>query len=293
MMQENLLKKNDLVNFFMQNPFNLSVLEMKKMALKIRRHCLEMTTAANSGHPGGSLSATELGVALYFNKLKFDLKNSKNPGRDRFILSKGHCTPLLYALLAEIGWLPKDELKTFRKINSRLQGHPHYGTIQGIETSSGSLGMGLAVGNGIALSARLDKRDFRVFAMLGDGELQEGNVWEAVMAAGHYKLNNLIAIVDSNNLQIDGKVSDIMGVEPIVEKFAAFGWNSIEIDGHNFEQILKALDFGIASKEKPTAIIAKTVKGKGVSFMEHICDFHGKALTLEELAKALKELEVE
>lgn len=275
----------------MSNPFNLPVSELKKKAVKIRKHVLEMTTKASSGHPGGSLSAADFVVALYFNKMDYDLKNSKNPDRDRFILSKGHCAPLLYACLAEVGWFPVSELSTLRKVGSRLQGHPHYGELPGIEISTGSLGMGLSVANGIALSGKLDKKNFKVFVVLGDGELQEGNVWEAAMTSAHYKLDNVIAIVDYNDLQIDGKVSQIKDVMPLKSKWESFGWNVVPVCGHVFEEILEGIDKAKKCTGKPTVILASTVKGKCVSFMENVCDYHGKALTQEELAKALDELD--
>ncbi len=275
----------------MKNPFNLPIHDLKKKAVQIRKHVLEMTTKASSGHPGGSLSAADIAVALYFNKMNFDPKKPNDAERDRFILSKGHCAPLLYACLAETGFFPISELSTLRKIGSKLQGHPHYGSLPGVEISTGSLGMGLSVANGIALSGKLDKKNFHVYVMMGDGELQEGNVWEAAMTSSQHKLNNVIAIVDYNNLQIDGKVSSIKDVMPLKEKFESFGWNVIEVCGHVFEEILPAIDCAKTSTEKPTVIICRTVKGKCVSFMENVCDYHGKSLTQEELAKAMDELD--
>lgn len=264
--------------------------KLKQIAKEIRREICKMTTAAGSGHPGGSLSATDVVVALYFYKLKHNPKNPEWPERDRFVLSKGHCSPLLYAVLAKAGYFPQEELKTFRKIGSKLQGHPNRLDLSGVEASTGTLGQGLSIGNGIAFAGRLDGRDYKVYVLMGDGELQEGMVWEAAMTAGHYKLENVIAIVDYNHLQIDGTVEKVKDVAPLKEKFKAFNWKVIEVDGHNFEAIIRALDNASESRGKPTVIIAKTTKGKGVSFMENACDFHGKALTEEELAKALGEL---
>jgi transketolase len=206
------------------------------------------------------------------------------------VLSKGHASPVLYASLAEKGYLPKEELATFRKINSRLQGHPSKKMLPGVEQSTGSLGQGLSAANGMALAARLDKRDYRVYALLGDGEIQEGMVWEAAMAAGHYKLDNLVAILDYNHLQIDGNVEDIMNVGPVADKFRAFNWHVIEIDGHNLEEIIAALDEAKSVKGMPTFIVAHTVKGKGVSYMENACGWHGTAPNAEQLAQALEEL---
>lgn len=258
----------------------------------VKAEILKMTTLAGSGHPGGSMSAADIVVALYCKVMRHDAKNPKLPDRDRFVLSKGHCAPLLYAMLAECGYFPKGELANLRKVGAMLQGHPASGTTPGVEISTGSLGQGLSVANGIALAGKLDRKDYRVYCLLGDGELQEGQIWEAAMTAGHYKLGNVIAIVDYNNLQIDGNVSQIKEVQPIDAKFKAFGWNVIKINGHDFQEIINALEKAKKSKGKgkPTVIIANTVKGKGVSFMENVCDFHGKALTDEELKKALQEL---
>lgn len=211
-------------------------------------------------------------------------------GRDRFVLSKGHAAPALYAVLAEKGYFPKEELMTLRKFGSHLQGHPDMKKVPGVEISTGSLGQGLSVANGMALNAKIFKEDYRVYVMIGDGELQEGQIWEAAMTAAHYKLDNVCAFVDSNNLQIDGNVDAVMGVEPLDKKWEAFGWNVLSIDGHNFEEIFSALEAAKACKGKPTLILAKTVKGKGVSFMENVCGFHGTAPTVEERDKALAEL---
>lgn len=263
---------------------------LKEKAKEIRKSIVSMITEAKSGHPGGSLSATDILTALYFSEMNVDPANPKMEGRDRFVLSKGHAAPAIYATLAEKGYFSKDELMTLRKFGSRLQGHPDMKKLPGIEISTGSLGQGLSVANGMALNAKIFDENYRTYVVLGDGEIQEGQIWEAAMTAAHYKLDNLCAFLDSNNLQIDGNVSEIMGVEPLDKKWEAFGWNVIKIDGHDFEQILSALDKARKCKGKPTMIIAKTIKGKGVSFMENVCGFHGVAPTLEELERALAEL---
>ena len=263
---------------------------LKEKAKEIRKSIVSMITEAKSGHPGGSLSATDILTALYFSEMNVDPTNPKMEGRDRFVLSKGHAAPAIYATLAEKGYFSKDELMTLRKFGSRLQGHPDMKKLQGIEISTGSLGQGLSVANGMALNAKMFNENYRTYAILGDGEIQEGQIWEAAMTAAHYKLDNLCAFLDNNNLQIDGNVSEIMGVEPLDKKWEAFGWNVIKIDGHDFEQILSALDKARECKDKPTMVIAKTIKGKGVSFMENVCGFHGVAPTVEELEKALAEL---
>ncbi|GEN36034.1 MULTISPECIES: transketolase [Aneurinibacillus] len=264
--------------------------ELKQHANNMRQEIVKMVSAANSGHPGGSLSAADIVAVLYFHEMNVGPEKVDDPDRDRFILSKGHASPVLYAALAEKGYLPKEELATFRKINSRLQGHPSKKMLPGVEQSTGSLGQGLSAANGMALAARLDKRGYRVYALLGDGEIQEGMVWEAVMAAGHYKLDNLVAILDYNHLQIDGNVEDIMNIGPVADKFRAFNWHVIEIDGHNLEEIIAALDEAKTVKGKPTFIVAHTVKGKGVSYMENACGWHGTAPNAEQLAQALEEL---
>ena len=263
---------------------------LKEKAKEIRKSIVSMITEAKSGHPGGSLSATDILTALYFSEMNVDPANPKMEGRDRFVLSKGHAAPAIYATLAEKGYFSKDELMTLRKFGSRLQGHPDMKKLPGIEISTGSLGQGLSVANGMALNAKIFDENYRTYVVLGDGEIQEGQIWEAAMTAAHYKLDNLCAFLDSNNLQIDGNVSEIMGVEPLDKKWEAFGWNVIKIDGHDFSQILSALDKARECKGKPTMIIAKTIKGKGVSFMENVCGFHGVAPTLEELERALAEL---
>ena len=263
---------------------------LKEKAKEIRKSIVSMITEAKSGHPGGSLSATDILTALYFSEMNVDPTNPKMEERDRFVLSKGHAAPAIYATLAEKGYFSKDELMTLRKFGSRLQGHPDMKKLPGIEISTGSLGQGLSVANGMALNAKIFDENYRTYVVLGDGEIQEGQIWEAAMTAAHYKLDNLCAFLDSNNLQIDGNVTEIKGVEPLDKKWEAFGWNVIKIDGHDFEQIFSALDKARECKGKPTMIIAKTIKGKGVSFMENVCGFHGVAPTLEELERALAEL---
>lgn len=269
----------------------LSVEDMVKMAKKLRRHIIEMTAKAGSGHPGGSLSATEIVTALYFNHLRHDPGNPRWPDRDRFVLSKGHAAPLLYSTLAEAGYFPLEELLNLRQLDSRMQGHTDMTVTPGVEMSAGALGQGLSFGIGIALAGRLDGRGYRVYVLLGDGECDEGQVWEAAMAAAHFKLDNIVAIVDRNCQQIDGWTYEVMDTEPLAEKWRAFSWHTIEIDGHDLTQILGALDEAKGIKGKPTAVIAHTIKGKGVSFMENKVDFHGKAPTAEEAKRALKELE--
>ena len=264
--------------------------ELQKTANKLRSHAIEMIAEAGCGHPGGSLSAAEIMTALYFSKLKIDPKNPDKPDRDRFVLSKGHACPILYAALAERGFFPVEDLKTLRKLGSHLQGHPHKGQTPGIEASTGSLGQGLGIAVGMALAGKLDKANWRVYSLVGDGECQEGSVWEAAMAASHYKLDNLTVILDRNSLQIDGPTEEVMSVEPFADKWTAFGWNVLAVDGHNLEEILKALDNAESLKGSPTVIIAKTVKGKGVSFMENEAGWHGKAPKGEELERALEEL---
>lgn len=263
--------------------------KLKQMCKKIRKEILIMIHKAKSGHPGGSLSAVELLVALYFYKMRHDPKEPKWPDRDRFIMSKGHATPAIYAVLAEAGYFPKKELGGFRKINSLLQGHVDI-KVPGIEMSAGSLGMGLSFANGIEIAKRLDKKNYNVYVMLGDGELEEGEIWEAAMTSSFHKLN-VKAILDYNKVQQTGFVKDIMNIEPLKEKWDAFGWHTIEIDGHDLKQVIKALDDADKIKDMPVIIIANTVKGKGVSFMEFNNKFHGKAPNDEELKKALEEIE--
>jgi transketolase len=248
-----------------------------------------MITGAASGHPGGSLSAVEIVVALYFGVMRIEPSNPGWPDRDRFVLSKGHAAPLLYAVLAERGYFGMEALRTLRNLGG-LQGHPCHQT-PGVDASTGSLGQGLAIANGMALAGRLDDKDYRVYALLGDGETQEGMVWEAAMAAAHYRLGNLTAIVDHNRLQIDGAIAEVMSPEPLPEKWAAFGWNVQVVDGHDFTQILEALSSAAKQQDQPQVIIAETVKGKGVSFMENQVKWHGSAPSREQLQAALSELE--
>ncbi len=263
--------------------------ELQEKARHIRCLIIEMLAKAGSGHPGGSLSAADLVTALYFSVLKFNPDDPASSDRDRFHMSKGHCCPLWYAVLSEAAFFPKDKLFTLRQLGSMLQGHPDR-RAPGVECASGSLGQGLSVALGMSLAARIDKKDYRVYVLLGDGEIQEGNIWEAAMAAAHYKCDNICAILDYNGFQIDGKTADVMNLEPLAAKWQAFGWHTIEIDGHDMKQILGAYDMAKEVKGKPTIIIARTVKGKGVSFMENVWDFHGRAPTQEEARKALEEL---
>lgn len=265
--------------------------ELKSKANKIRKDIVRMITEAKSGHPGGSLSAVDVVTALYFKVMRHKPENPKWEDRDRFILSKGHAAPLLYAVLAESGYFEVKELLTLRKLGSRLQGHPDMKRLPGIEISTGSLGHGLSVGNGMAIAGKLNKKGYRVYVLLGDGECQEGQVWEAAMTASHYKLDNVTAILDYNGLQIDGPVKDVMNINPISNKWRAFGWYVIEINGHDFKEIFDSFEMVKKLKGKPGIIIAHTTKGKGVSFMENVVDFHGKAPTKEQMVQALKELE--
>jgi len=264
--------------------------ELEEKAKQVRRLIIQMLAKAGSGHPGGSLSSADLITVLFFAVLRHNPKDPTWPERDRFHMSKGHCCPLWYAVLAESGYFPKDKLLTLRQLGSILQGHPDRRT-PGVEVASGSLGQGLSVGLGMSLAAKIDKRDYHVYVLLGDGEIQEGNIWEAAMACAHYKRDNICAILDYNGFQIDGKTKDIMNLEPIAAKWQAFGWHTIEIDGHNINQILSAYEEAKETRLKPSIIIARTIKGKGVSFMENVLDFHGRAPTKEEAERALKELE--
>ena len=270
--------------------FDLSIPELEKMAKQLRRHVIQMIATAGSGHPGGSLSAADIVTALYFKVMRHDPKSTQWPDRDRFILSKGHAAPILYAALAECGYFPVEELSTLRKLGSRLQGHTDRTLTPGVEMSAGSLGQGLSFGIGVALAARLDKRDYHVYVLLGDGECEEGQIWEAAMSDPHFRIDNLTAIVDHNGIQLDGRCCDIMGIESLADKWRAFNWHVIEIDGHDMNQILQTLKEAGKTKLRPTVIIAHTVKGKGVSFMENNVSFHGKAPTAQEAEIALKEL---
>lgn len=262
---------------------------LKRKATWVRKTTLEMIAEAGSGHPGGSLSEAEILVALYYDAMNIDPANPEWADRDRFVLSKGHCCPPLYAILADKGYFPMEELHKLRKYGSLLQGHPSIIT-PGIETVSGSLGNGLSIGIGMAMSARMRKRDYRVYVLMGDGELQEGSVWEAAMSAAHHKLGSITAIVDYNKIQINGWTNDIVRLEPLEDKWAAFGWNVLRVDGHDMQQVVNALRQP-KPQDKPTVIIADTIKGKGVSFMENECLWHGGCPTAEQLATALAELE--
>jgi transketolase len=274
----------------LSNKFNLSTAELKLMAKKLRRHVITMIATAGSGHPGGSLSAADIVTALYFKVLRHNPQNPEWQDRDRFVLSKGHAAPILYAALAESGYFPVGELATLRKIDSRLQGHTDRNFTPGVEMSAGSLGMGLSFAIGVALAARLDSKDYRTYVLLSDGECEEGQTWEAALSAAHFKLDNLTAIVDCNQIQLSGWTRDIMNLEPFTQKWQAFGWHTIDADGHDLAKIPSAFQEAEKTKGKPTAIIARTVKGKGVSFMENNVAFHGKSPTPEEAERALKEL---
>jgi transketolase len=260
-------------------------------ALNIRKRALEAVHSAKSGHPGGSLSIADALAYLYFKEMKVDPKNPKCEDRDRFVLSKGHCSPALYSALALRGYFSVDEIKYFRSLGHMLQGHPDMKGVPGVDMSTGSLGQGISAACGIALSAKLSNKDYRVYTVLGDGELEEGEVWEASMFAAQYKLDNLCAYVDNNGLQIDGKIEDVMSPNPIPDKFKAFGWNVIEIDAHNFDEIEMAYSQAKTVKGKPTVIVAHSIKGKGVSFMENKAEWHGTAPNDEQYAQAVKELD--
>jgi len=270
---------------------SLSVKEMEAVAKRLRRHIISMTGKAGSGHPGGSLSAVEIVTSLYFKVLRHKPQDPCWADRDRFILSKGHAAPLLYATLAECGYFPVDELATLRQLDSRLQGHTDRVATPGVEMSAGALGQGLSFAIGVALAGRLNSQNYRVYVLLGDGECDEGQIWEAAMAAAHFKLDNLVASVDNNGQQIDGWNRDVMSLDPFNKKWQAFGWHVIEVDGHHLTRLIEAFDRAKLVKGKPTVIIAHTVKGKGVSFMENNPDFHGKAPNADEVEIALKELE--
>ena len=269
-------------------------LEKKKSLMlsanNVRKMALEAVYSAKAGHPGGSLSVADIITYLYLEEMNVDPKNPKDENRDRFVLSKGHCTPALYGVLAEKGFFPKEDIKTFRQIDSYLQGHPDLKGVPGVDMSTGSLGQGISAACGMAMAAKLDKKDYRVYTVLGDGECEEGQVWEAAMFAAHYNLDNLIAFVDFNGLQIDGKIEDVINPTPFDKKFEAFGWNVLTIDAHNFDEIEKALADAKAVKGKPSVIIAKSVKGKNVSFMENKAEWHGSAPNQEQYEQAIAEL---
>lgn len=264
--------------------------QLKETARQMRGHIIRMLTASKSGHPGGSLSAVELLAYLYFHKMNINPQNPTDPDRDRFVLSKGHCAPVLYSALAERGYFGKEVVLTLRKFHSILQGHPDMRKAPGVDISSGSLGQGLSVANGMALAAKLDQKPYRVYVLLGDGELEEGQVWEALMTSVHYKLDNVTAFLDYNHLQIDGRVEDVKSFTDPAGRFKAFGWHVIEIDGHSFEQLDQALAEAEATKGQPTMVVMNTCKGKGCSFMENQAGWHGRAPKPEEAEQALREL---
>jgi transketolase len=267
-------------------------LELKKIATRIRKHIIEQVFSAKSGHPGGSLSCTDILTVLYFDEMRVNPKDPRWADRDRFVLSKGHCAPALYATIALKGFLPEEDLKTFRKIDSYLEGHPSMSYVPGVDMSTGSLGQGISTAVGMALAGKIDNKDYRVYSILGDGELQEGQVWEAAMAAAHYKLDNLTAFVDYNGLQIDGNITDVMNPEPIADKFKAFGWNVIVVeDGHDHAEIKAAIEKAKTVKGQPTMCVCHCIKGKGVSFMENDYSWHGTAPNQEQRDKAIAELD--
>ncbi|MBW2553525.1 MAG: transketolase [Deltaproteobacteria bacterium] len=264
--------------------------ELREITRKVRADILTMLNQAGSGHTGGSLSAADILTVLYFSKMKHNPKNPKWEDRDRFVLSKGHAAPALYAVLARCGYFNPEALNSLRKLGSILQGHPDMNATPGVEISTGSLGQGLSIANGMALGLKLDKKNTRVYVLMGDGEIEEGQIWEAAMSAAHYKIDNLCALLDYNGLQIDGPVKEIMNVDPLPDKWKAFGWHVFEIDGHDIEAILDAFHKAEKIKGKPSIIICNTIKGKGVSFFENKVEYHGVAPTDEELEGALKEL---
>ena len=268
-----------------------NIKSLEKKATELRKDIVTMICKSKSGHPGGSLSVIDILTALYYDVMNIDVANPKKEDRDRFVLSKGHAAPALYEVLADKGYINKELLGTLRQFGSPLQGHPDMKKVSGVEISTGSLGQGLSVANGMALASRLQNIPYRVYVAMGDGELQEGQVWEAAMTSAQYKLDNLTAFVDYNNLQIDGNVSDIMDVASVEDKFKAFGWNVLTIDRHNFQEILYAVEKAKECKGKPTMIVANTIKGKGVDFMENVCGFHGVAPTEEETKRAIEQLE--
>lgn len=264
--------------------------ELEKIAKKVRRGIIEQVYKAQSGHPGGALSIADILTVLYFNQLNIDEKNPNWENRDRLVLSKGHCSPALYSCLANRGFFEEKELENFRKIENKLQGHPDMRKVPGVDMTTGSLGQGLSAANGMALAGKIDDKDYRVYCILGDGEIEEGQVWEAAMAASKYKLDNLCVVVDNNNLQIDGEIQDIVNPYPIDEKFKSFGFQIIHIDGHDIDEIIKGFEVAKNIKDKPTCIISKTIKGKGVSFMENKIEWHGKAPNEEQYNIAMEEL---
>ena len=265
--------------------------QLELIAYRIRRHAVTAVYSAASGLPGGSLSIADILSVLYFDEMNVNPADAKNADRDRFVLSKGHCAPALYGALAEKGFIPADDIATFRRADSYLQGHPDMKGVPGVDMSTGSLGQGICAANGMALAGKLDNKDYRVYSILGDGELEEGQVWEAAMFAAHYKLDNLTAFVDFNGLQIDGDITEVMNPTPIDKKFEAFGWNVLCIDAHNYDEIKDAIAKAKATKGKPTVIIAKSVKGKGVSYMENQASWHGSAPNKEQYDIAVSELD--
>ena len=264
--------------------------QLQEKAKEVRKGIIEAVYSNKSGHPGGSLSIADIMTVLYFNQMNIDEKNPKWEDRDRLVLSKGHCSPALYSCLANRGFFDVEKLKTFRNINSNLQGHPDMNKVPGVDISSGSLGQGLSFANGMAIAGKMDNKNYRVYCILGDGEIEEGQVWEAAMASNKYKLDNLCVIVDNNNLQIDGTIEEVMSSYPIDEKFKSFGFQVINIDAHNIQEIIDAFDVAKNVKDKPTCIIAKTIKGKGVSYMENDVKWHGIAPNEEQYQLAIKEL---
>ena len=265
--------------------------DLSALCRQLRQDVLEMIHAAGSGHPGGSLSATEILATLYFDIMRVDPAHPGDPDRDRFLLSKGHAAPILYSVMARRGFFDPAKLNTLRQFGSPLQGHPHMESLPGLDCSSGSLGQGLSIANGLAMAAKQQGKDYRTYVLMGDGEVQEGQVWEAAMTAAHFKLDNVCAIVDNNGVQLDGPTAEIMGIEPLADKFHAFGWNVIEVDGHDCAALSHAFRLAESVKGKPTVLIASCVKGKGVSFMENQCGWHGKSPNRDELAAALAEIQ--
>lgn len=264
---------------------------LHRAATRIRMHAINQVYYAQAGHPGGSLSSADIMSVLYFKEMRIDPQNPRWEDRDRFVLSKGHCSPALYGTLAERGYFPVEDLKGFRQLDSYLQGHPDMKKVPGVDMSTGSLGQGLSVANGMAMAAKLNKKDYRVYVLMGDGEIEEGQIWEAAMTAPHYKLDNVTAFLDHNGLQIDGKITDVMSPEPVDKKFEAFGWNVIVINGHDYNAIDEAIQKAKTVKGKPTIIIAETIKGKDVSFMENQAAWHGSAPNKEQRDQAISELE--
>ncbi len=271
----------------------VEVTELQEKAKKVREDIIEEVYHAKSGHPGGSLSVADILTVLYFKEMKINPENPNWEDRDRLVLSKGHCSPALYSCLANRGFFPVEDLKTFRNMNSYLQGHPDKNKVPGVDMTTGSLGQGLSCANGMAIAGKMNQKDYRVYCVLGDGEIEEGQVWEAAMAANKYKLDNLCIVIDNNNLQIDGTIEEVMSSYPIDEKFRSFGFEVIHIDGHDIEEIMKAFEVAKNVKDKPTCIIAKTIKGKGISFMENQAGWHGKAPNEEQYKQAIQSLKGE